>query len=81
MLNVQMSVEENMTQFTFTNRGVNYSIFPDANNADQFTVFTNRESLGPRALNIKVMTREEMDHGPKVYQEFLAVLEMAELGV
>lgn len=69
--------EQSRSFYTFTNRGVDYTIFKNVHFKDAFDVWTTRKSLGN--VNVRVMTRKEMDHGPKVFQEFLAHLELEEL--
>lgn len=61
--------------YTFENRGVVYTIIEDE--TDIFSVWTTRKALG--TPNLQVMNRKQMDFGAKVYQDFLAYLELEEL--
>jgi len=76
---IEKSVLDGTIWYNFTNRAVKYSISDDG--ADCYTVWTNRISLGPRNVGIKLMTASEMKTGAKVMQDFIEFVEMNSVAV
>ncbi len=75
MLNITQTIDNETgdTWYAFTNRGVDYSITNNGLN-DDIAIWSTRKSLG--IPNVRVMTKDEMRNGPKVFRDFIDFIEM-----